>query len=223
MEKTLEIIKHLNPEKHVLLVDADEVLLQFVSAIEKYCPTIGYEFKVDSFALTGNVYKINTETALSADEVKTLLDRFFDACVDAIPVVQGASVALAALSVHYQVVILSNVPKKYGTRRQKHLAKLGMDYPVIANKEGKGPTVKLVANQCRKQTAFIDDLPPHHASVAQHSPKTHRIHYIADERLAGFMPKAPDAHHRFDSWADITTHLTAMAHDHKVHKDEAKS
>ena len=212
MAQTLEIIKQLNPEKHILLVDADEVLLQFISAIEAYCPTIGYEFRVESFALTGNVYKINTGVALSADEVKMLLGRFFDACVDTIPVVQGAADALAALSAYYQIVILSNVPKKHGARRQKHLATLGMDYPIIANKGGKGPTVKLVANQCRKHTVFIDDLPPHHASVAQHSPETHRIHYIADKRLAAFMVKAPEAHHRFNEWDDIVSHLTALAH-----------
>jgi len=211
MQQALDIITGLDPDKNILLVDADEVLLKFACALEVYLPTVGYEFKVESFALTGNVYSLKTGEAASAKTVKSLLDQFFTDYVEKIPVVAGAADGLAALSVHYQIIILSNVPSHCKERRQKHLASLNMDYPVIANKGEKGPVVKLFSGQCRGKTIFIDDLPPHHASVANHCNKTVLIHYVADKRLAGFIPKAPAAHHRFENWAEITNFLTDLA------------
>ena len=49
---------------------------------------------------------------------------------------------------------------------------------------------------------FVDDLPPHHASVAQHAAHVGRLHMVADPALRGLIPAAPDAHARIDGWRE---------------------
>ena len=49
--------------------------------------------------------------------------------------------------------------------------------------------------------AFIDDLPPHHGSVKRAAPDVFRLHMVADARLHGLIPAAPDADARIDDWA----------------------
>tara|TARA_R110002096_G_scaffold236730_3_gene427509 strand:- start:393 stop:1049 length:657 start_codon:yes stop_codon:yes gene_type:complete len=207
-----QIIASLAINHPILIVDADEVLLQFVKRLETYFPTKGYELRLESFQLHGNIYETKTNTASSQESVKKLISTFFDECVDDIPPVNGAVQALSELSNHFQILILSNVPERCRIRRQQSLCDLGMAFPVIANKGAKGPFVKRIVEQTNAQhSVFIDDLPPHHTSVANHSPGTQRIHFIADKRLRDFMPKAPDAHQRFDSWCEIKTALLETA------------
>lgn len=202
------IIAELSVGRPALIVDADEVLLQFVARLETFFPTKGYELRLESFQLQGNIYQQNTNTVAPNEIVKKLISTFFDECVDDIQPVNGAANALSELSSHFQIIILSNVPEHCRIRRQKSLNDLGMAYPVIANEGTKGPFVKKIIEQTNAPySVFIDDLPPHHTSVASHSPPTQRIHFIADKRLRGFIPKAPDAHLRLNSWDEIKTAL----------------
>lgn len=209
MDSQEHIVSSLQVDLPTLIVDADEVLLQFVAGLETYFPTRGFELRLDSFQLSGNIYHLETGDRADGGQVKELIADFFQDCVDDVAPVDGAAEALAVLSRHFQIVILSNVPQNCRERRQKSLSKLGMAFPVIANKGEKGPSVKTINDTVRSQTFFIDDLPPNHTSVARHSPNTHRIHYIADKRLAKMLPKAPDAHQRLENWADIQANLLA--------------
>ena len=62
----------------------------------------------------------------------------------------------------------------------------------IIERYGAGPTV------------FVDDLPVHHASVAKHAPEVHRLHMVAEPRLAPAVPTAEHAHARIDDWPTAT-------------------
>lgn len=208
VDATSKILDNLTRNKPTIIVDADEVLLQFVVGLEQYFPTKGYELRLESFQLFGNIYETSSNRLADQGEVKKLLGSFFDECVDDIPAVEGAATALEELSQEYQVVILSNVPSHCRERRAASLAALNMAYPVIANRGEKGPLVSQITERTGSTAVFIDDLPPHHTSVAQHSPDTHRIHFIADKRLSSMLPKAPDAHFRLHNWQEITQKLS---------------
>ena len=54
-------------------------------------------------------------------------------------------------------------------------------------------------------TVFVDDLPVHHASVAKHAPEVHRLHMVAEPRLAPAVPVAEHAHIRIDDWPTAVT------------------
>ena len=47
---------------------------------------------------------------------------------------------------------------------------------------------------------FVDDLPIHHESVAEHAPDVWRLHMIAEPHMAAAAPPSPHAHARIDPW-----------------------
>lgn len=200
----------LHADRPLLLLDADNVLLQFVESLEDYLLSQGAELRLTSFQLGGNIYMQETGEAAPPEAVRQLISSFFDACVDHVPLVDGVSDALSELSDHYQIAILSNVPSRCRERRETSLKQQGIDYPVIANKGDKGPVARLLAESTNGHVAFVDDLPPQISSVAAHAPDVHRVHFVADPRLAGMIGKAPDAHARFDDWPSLVPHLIAL-------------
>lgn len=202
-----DVVSGLTSKKPLLVVDADEVLLRFVEHLEGFFVDQGFELRLTSFQLTGNIYDAATGVAATPATVKDLIGAFFEQRVDTVPAVEGAATALKALSDHYQVTVLTNVPHHCRDRREQALLELGFDYPVISNAGEKGPAVKLLQSASAGPTVFVDDLPPQLASVASHAPDVHRVHFVADARLAALIDKAPDAHVRFDKWHELEPHL----------------
>jgi len=210
MDTVENILAAIDPSKPVLLVDADEVLLRFVERLEKHILNQGFELRLTSFRLAGNIYHHDSNTVASPEQVKSLISSFFEECVDDVAPVPDAAEGLIKLSEYYQITVLSNVPKKHRERRATNLAAHGIDYPVIANKGDKGPIVKLFNEVTNKHTVFVDDLPPQHSSVAEHCPNSHKVHFVADKRLAAMIGKAPHADVRIDCWRKLTSHLQDM-------------
>jgi len=211
MTSVADLIASIVPRRPLLLLDADEVLLRFVERLEQYLLTQGVELRLTSFQLGGNIYPLGGNTPVLGEQVRDHIAGFFDACVDDVPLVNGAVDALDRLRGHYQIAILSNVPSRCRARREASLKAQGLDFPVIANRGDKGPGAKEMADAVRAHTVFVDDLPPQHASVAAHAPDIHRVHFIGDPRLAALIGKAPDAHVRFDDWPSLGVHLEALA------------
>lgn len=191
----------------LLICDADEVLVQFAAAFRAYLAQHGWQLRFDSFALHGNVRSIETGTPAPAETVTLMLDRFFIDSVETCPAVPGAPEALAALSRHADIIVLTNVPAAQRARREVSLAQLGMAYPVISNAGPKGPRVAELAAGRSHAVAFVDDIPHHHSSVKDKAGHVHRLHLVADPELRALLPKAPDAHARIDDWSVALPHL----------------
>ncbi|NVJ98422.1 MAG: hypothetical protein HWE25_09735 [Alphaproteobacteria bacterium] len=204
------LLPTLSPDRPLLLLDADEVLLRFVERLEQHLLDIGAELRLTSFQLTGNIYWQDAVTPAPADDVRGMIASFFDNCVDDVPLIPGASDALDRLAKQYQIVILSNVPAHCRARREASLRENGLDYPVLSNKGDKGPAATRLAGAIQAQSIFVDDLPPQIASVAAHAPDMHLIHFVGDPRLAAMIGKAPDAHARFNEWPALETHLNTL-------------
>lgn len=194
----------------LLLVDADEVLLRFVERLERYLESQGLFLRLDSFRLSGNIFTRDSGAPVPPAHTKGLISDFFDACVDDIDAVPDAAAALDRLSGAYRIAILSNVPARCRDRRAAALAGHGMAFPVLANSGEKGPVVRSLADRTQGPVVFIDDLPPQVSSVAAHAPETHRIHSVADPRLARLIGKAEHAHIRLDDWTALEAHLFGL-------------
>lgn len=205
-----QIIDSFEQNRPILLVDADEVLLRFVERLEIFFSSKGFELRLTSFRLSGNIYDLSSGQAAGPSQVKDMLKVFFEECVDDMMPVPGAAAALETLSEYYQIAVLSNVPATCRTRREDNLAQLGIKFPVIANKGDKGPAVRRFMQATTNKTVFIDDLPPQHSSVAEHCPTSYRVHFVGDPRLAKMIDKAPDADVRIDQWHLVAPHLTAL-------------
>jgi hypothetical protein len=203
----------LDAERPLIICDADEVLVQFVAGLDRYLERQGLYLDLTSFRIHGNVRRRETKEPVADETVSELLAAFFDSETRRLDAVPGAADALAKLSSRAQVVILSNLPDTSRDARIQNLTAHGMAYPVIAGKGPKGHVVKRLTEGFLGPVVFIDDLPPHIASVAGETPHAHRLHFVADARLARLIPKAPDAHARIDTWPEAAEWIVSVIGD----------
>lgn len=75
-----EFTSSLPKGRPLLLLDADEVLLRFVEHLEGHLPTVGYELRLTSFQLGGNIFSTRDAVAAKPEDVKALIAGFFESC-----------------------------------------------------------------------------------------------------------------------------------------------
>lgn len=197
----------LDPDRPLVITDADEVIVQFVGPLEDFLETRDCYLDLTSFRLTGNVKHVKTDIALEHQDVMALLDDFFFEWSERCPAVDGAADALRALSGQAEIVVLSNIPIGAKEARARCLRGHGIPYPLIAGRGLKGPVVRAICIDRQPPVIFLDDLPQNHASVAEDAPQVHRIHFIADVRLAKLLDRADGADVRIDTWPEAQRHM----------------
>jgi hypothetical protein len=139
-----------------------------------------------------------------------LLDSFFDTEMHRQNLVPGAAEALRRIGEEADIVILTNIGDEYEAGRVEQLERFDIRHRVLCNRGGKGrPVLELVEEMRPSAAAFVDDLSVHHESVAKHAPMVWRLHMIAEPRLAGRTPRAPDAHARIDDWPEAAEWILA--------------
>lgn len=199
----------LDRERPLIICDADEVLVHFIAPLEAFLEEKDCTLVLDSFRLLGNIRYAATGEPLEKAPAIELLNLFFSERVAACPPVEGAVAALEELSLRAQIVVLTNVPMHARAARHEVLSAQGMAYPLVANAGRKGPAVMALAAGRQAPVIFIDDIPQHHASVAEHAAATHRIHFVADRRLRGLVEPAEFCHVRIDDWPPALDHISA--------------
>ena len=197
----------LDPTRPLILCDADEVLLDFARPLARFLDRRGYMLDLKSFALAGNIRRKSDNTEIDGPEIRRLIADYFDTEIDTAAPVDGAVAAIGELGQRAQVIVVTNVPHHLRARRESALAAAGLKLPVVSNSGAKGPLIRQLAARHGGQVAFIDDLPPHHTSVADHASDVHRIHFVANPELGRLLDKAPDAHVRIDRWTDCRAYL----------------
>ncbi|MBL6766932.1 MAG: hypothetical protein ISQ18_02305 [Candidatus Micropelagos sp.] len=191
----------LDPDRPLVISDADEVLLQFMRQFEVYLDRNEMWIDLSSFKLQGNIkYKGSDEVVDMTN--RNIVDDFFAAETLNFSPVDGAAEALTALSKEAQVIILTNLPIAQKNERQINLSEHGMDYPVIVGSGLKGPAVKSLGDKINAPLFFLDDIPHNINSVAEYVPMSGRIHMIADPRLSKLIGAAEGASARIDQWQE---------------------
>jgi len=190
-----------NSARPLILCDADEVLLTFMAAFESFLRGRGFYYAWRSYALDGNILERGNNILLDMVKVRELLEEFYADHANTLEPVSGAPEALKRLSTRADIVILTNLWRKYRLARQTQLTSYGIPFPVVSNSGSKGPTVAWFAERSDAPLYFIDDSARHHSSVARHAAAAVRIHFIAERRLAGLVGPAEDCNYRVDSWA----------------------
>ncbi len=199
----------------LLITDCDEVLLHMVAHFDDWLD----EAHGISFAFeTGNFGEAMTDkasgTAVPVDRVWPLLDQFFREEMHRQTIVPGAVEALGRIGEVADIVVLTNLGDEAHPWRVDQLARHGIAHEVVCNRGGKGvPARAIIDRHQATRTAFVDDLAVHHASVAKHAPAVHRLHMIAEPRLAGAVAPAADAHARIDDWPTATIWLLDRLED----------
>ncbi len=193
----------------LLITDCDEVLLHMVAHFEAWLDEahqIAFAFESGSFG--GAMTAKASGEAVPEDRVWPLLEEFFRGEMHRQTIVPGAVEALGRIGEIADIVILTNLGDEAHSWRVEQLARHGIAHEVVCNSGGKGvPARSIIHRYGASRTAFVDDLPVHHVSVAKHAPEVHRLHMIAEPRLAPAIPPAEKAHARIDDWPTATEWL----------------
>jgi len=192
----------LDPQRPLIVTDADEVVAYFIAGLERFLHRNGHWLDLKSFAITGNIRKQGSNEASTQAQVKDLLAAFFNTDTELLDPVDGAAEALRALNARAQIIVLSNVPSSAHAARQRWLRRHGMDYPLIANSGSKGLPLRYLEEQINAPVFFLDDLPPHLDAVAEQASSVCLLHFIADKRLAALVGPAQNCHLHTSDWPD---------------------
>ncbi len=196
----------LAPGRPLLILDADEVLLQFVAGFDTFLRTHGLFLDLTSYRLHGNVRRLDDRSAVLDVEVTALLEEF-RSDLDWLEPVDGAREALEGLRARANMVVLTNITPSQAGPRLRNLAHMGGNFPLVANSGPKGPAVRALANHARATTFFIDDIPQQLASAAEHAPDVVRIHLIGDTRLKALLAPAPHANLYAQDWPAAAAYI----------------
>ncbi len=193
-------------KRPLLITDCDEVLLHMVSHFDAWLEEAhGIRFAFETGSFGEAMTDIASGALVERERVWPLLDQFFRNEMSRQTLVPGAVEALGRIGEVADIVVLTNLGDEAHPWRVEQLAKHGIRHEVVCNQGGKGvPAKAIIERYGAGRTAFVDDLPVHHSSVARHAPEVHRLHMIAEPRLAPAVPPAEDAHARIDDWPTAT-------------------
>lgn len=192
----------------LLVVDADEVLVEFAGHFGEFCQTAGFEFNLVEYSLDSAIRRPGG-AALTREEITPLIWGFIEENTHRQREVPGAASALAELSDVAQVVVLTNAPVSVREQRIQNLSGLGMDYPVIVNEGGKGRALSWLAASADAPVAFVDDSHVQLRSAAKYAPETTRLHLVGSEVVRPIIGPSDDAHHHPADWTECARLIRA--------------
>lgn len=199
-ETARQIAELARDTRPLLVLDVDEVVLEFTAPFMRFLGSQGLAFLPRSFRLTGNIVDVESQVPVEQETVTALLDGFFHAQRDWQTVAQGAAEAVAQLADHAEVVMLTAMPHRHREIRRQHLDALGFPYPLLTTEKAKGPALSQLRGQHARPVAFVDDIPHNLISVREAVADAHLFNLMAYRELRAFLPPMPDDIVVVDSW-----------------------
>lgn len=191
--ETLRQIEALSHDSRPLLVvDVDEVLLEFVRPFMAYLDDKGHYLKTDSFRLNGNVIDQKTGQAVEAEKVSLFIEGLFAEQQRWQGPVEGAAEALEKIGNSASIVMLTAMPHRHHETRRALLNSFGMPYPLITTEAAKGPAIMAMRGHSGRPVAFVDDIPHNHVSVQKSLPDAALFHLMSYEPFKDVLPPLPE-------------------------------
>ena len=192
------------PKAHeaLLVLDIDEVVLEFIDPFSRLLERHGARLHPDSFKLTGNVRSLSTGAALSGGELETIMTTLYDDQDTLQPVVAGVGRSLKRLAEGCDIVFLTAMTPHHYPKRRALLDRESLVYPMIATERSKGAVVSELSARWSGPIVFVDDLPPNLASVRKSAPTAHLVHLMANKVFRPHLPTLPTGAHTAADWPD---------------------
>lgn len=189
----------------LLITDCDEVLLYMVAPFRDWLDEAhDIEFDMSGGDFAKALVDRKTREAVKPGDIWPLLNAFFDTEMHRQMPIPGAVEALKAIGEHADIVVLTNLNDHRQQSRSEQLARFGLHHRVVCNQGPKGEPLKRIVDEHAPSVAiFVDDLPQHHESAAEHAPEVWRLHMVGETALAPHIvcaATAGHAHARIDSW-----------------------
>lgn len=197
-ERQIEELSH--DTRPLLVLDVDDVVLDFVKPFPRYLQNSGYEMNLRSFRLNGNIRHRDSGRVAEQSEVAHLIDEFFRAQAEWQTVTRGAGEAIAHFAGKAEIVMLTAMPHKWRAIRRAHLDSLGLGHPLLTTEMAKGPALARLRGTSGRPVAFVDDQPANHASAREWVAEAHLFHLMADTALRDLLPALPEGVTVVDDW-----------------------
>jgi hypothetical protein len=201
-ETARQIAELAADDRPLLILDVDDVVLEFIRPFPHFLKSRGFGLTLASFRLTGNIAETASGRLIEQPEVTALLGDFFDTQADWQSVTDGAEQALASLGDRAEIVLLTAMPHRHRAVRRAHLDTLGLPYPLLTTEMAKGPAVAKLRGSKGRPVAFVDDQPSNLVSARNSVADAHLFHLMADNSLRAFMPPVPDDIISVEDWRD---------------------
>ncbi|MER8567476.1 hypothetical protein NKH85_15950 [Mesorhizobium sp. M0924] len=199
-ETARQIAELAADDRPLLILDVDDVVLEFIRPFPHFLKSRGFGLTLASFRLTGNIAETASGRLIEQPEVTALLGDFFDTQADWQSVTDGAEQALASLSDRVEIVLLTAMPHRHRAARRAHLDALGLPYPLLTTEMAKGPAVAKLRGSKGRPVAFVDDQPANLISARNSVADAHLFHLMADNSLRAFLPPVPDDIISVEDW-----------------------
>lgn len=196
-------------DRPLLVLDVDDVVLEFIRPFPKFLATQGFHLTMASFRLTGNIAETATGRLVEQREVTALLDAFFDGQSEWQSITEGAAEALASFADEVEIVLLTAMFHRHRATRRAHLDALGLPYPLLTTEMAKGPAVAKLRGSSGRPVVFVDDQPNNLLSVAEAAPDARLFHLMADNSLRAFLPPLPDTITAVHDWHEAAPKIVA--------------
>lgn len=208
--ETLRQIEELaNDDRPLLVLDVDDVVLEFSRPFPKFLDQRGFDVSMRSLRLTGNIAERVSGRIIEQQEVTALLGEFFDGQAEWQSVTDGAAEALATFHDRAEIVLLTMMPHKHRAIRRDHLAALGLHYPVLTTDMSKGPAIARLRGQTQRPVAFVDDQPSNLISARESIPDIQLFHLMSDNSLRHLLPQLPDDIVMVQDWSEAAPKIAA--------------
>lgn len=191
-ETARQIEELASDDRPLLVLDVDDVVLEFIRPFPHFLKSRGFELTLASFRLTGNIAEQASGRLIEQPEVMALLGDFFDAQADWQSITDGAAQALSSLGDRVEIVMLTAMPHKHRAVRRAHLDALGLNHPLLTTEMAKGPAVAKLRGSKGRPVAFVDDQPHNLVSVRDAVADANLFHLMADNSLRAFLPPVSD-------------------------------
>ncbi len=202
-ETARQIAELSQDDRPLLVLDVDDVLMEFIRPFPDYLKSKGHELRLETFRLHGNVYDLATGNPAENEIVSGLIDGFFAEQADWQTIMEGAADALASFHGKAEIVLLTAMPHHHREVRSDHLHSLDIRYPLLTTRAAKGPAIKALRGPHQRPVAFVDDMPNNLVSVSEEVPDAHLFHMAPDNALRALMPAiAIDNVHVVTGWRD---------------------
>ncbi|TKT76822.1 hypothetical protein [Aquamicrobium sp. LC103] len=208
--ETLRQIEELSHDDRPLLVlDVDDVVLEFIGPFPRFLQSQGFELRLETFRIHGSVFDVATGKAVEREQVSALIDAFFLGQSEWQTLTEGAAEAMAGIARRAEIVMLTAMPHRHRDTRRAHLESLGLTYPLLTTEMAKGPAIKRLRGEIDRPVAFVDDLPRNLVSAQESVPDSHLFHLMADNTLRDLLPPPPEGVTVVENWREATPKIEA--------------
>ncbi len=208
-ETARQIAELASDSRPLLVVDVDEVVLDFVTPFGRYLNSQGLELLTDSFRIHGNVVALETREVVDNARVSAEMTAFFEVQAAWQSPVPGAVATLALLSAEAEIVLLSAMPHRHRSIRRQLLDSFSLPYPLVSTEGAKGPAVRQIRGASPRPAAFVDDIPRNLQSVADSVPDAALFHMMSHQGLRALVPSLPEGAVALQDWNEAAITISA--------------